>query len=361
MRIGIITAALLASRLFAQVSEPEKEAKRAQELVAAGKVEEAIRIYRQLVQDAPGNPVLLTNLCVAEYTAKHYAEAAVHAAAALRLQPDLLPARLFLGASQLELGQYVPAIDSLQLVVTAEPRERNGQLMLGEALLRAGRPAAALDHLRVAAGLLPKNPRVWYGLGRVYEALGQSSEANDAWARLTQLSPSLESHLHAAESHSAAQRWRQAALEWQEALRLAEDKPPIRISLAEALFRSRDYQAAMSALQPLLKNESADVQFFYGASLLNLQQPLEALPYLRAAIARNAELLPARAALGQALLQTGRAADAIPLLESAMPVDQDGSIHFQLFRAYQLTHRESDARRAMTELQRFRASLGGRP
>ena len=53
--------------------------------------------------------------------------------------------------------------------------------------------------------------------------------------------------------------------------------------------------------------------------------------------------------------------EAIPLLEGAISVDQDGSVHFQLFRAYQLTHREADARRAFAEYQRFRASLAPPP
>ena len=135
----------------------------------------------------------------------------------------------------------------------------------------------------------------------------------------------------------------------------------MRVGLGEALFRSRDYQAAMATLKPLLTSDSAEAQFLYGASLLNLQQPLDAIPYLREAIARDAHLLPARAALGQALLQTGKAEEAIPLLKGALSVDQDGSIHFQLFRAYQLTHRDAEARRALADYQRFRASLAPRP
>jgi predicted Zn-dependent protease len=133
------------------------------------------------------------------------------------------------------------------------------------------------------------------------------------------------------------------------------------MGLGEALFRSRDYEAAMATLKPLLNSSSAEAQFLYGASLLNLQQPVEAIPYLREAIARDARLPAARAALGQALLQTGKSGEAIPLLEGALSADEDGSTHFQLFRAYQLTHRDADARRALAEFQRFRASLAPRP
>ena len=133
------------------------------------------------------------------------------------------------------------------------------------------------------------------------------------------------------------------------------------MGLGEALFRSRDYAASMATLKPLLPDETAEAQFLYGASLLNLQQPAEAIPYLNAAIVRDPRLLPARAALGQASLQTGKAEEAIPLLESAISVDQDGSIHFQLYRAYQVTHRDAKAREALDDYQRFRASLAARP
>jgi len=353
--------ALLSWSLFAQAPDPAAEARRAQELVSAGKLDEAIRIYQGLGRTSPENPVLLLNLSVAQYTAKRYGDAAATAAAALKLDPQLLPARLFLGASDLELGRLPSAIESLKIVVAQNPRERNGRLMLGLALLQSGRPAAADEHLQAAADMLPSNPRAWYGLGRVNEALGRLPAAAAAWERLMALPPSPESHLHAAEVQSAEHRWREAAVEWREALRLAPEKPSLRVGLGEALFRARDYAGAMAALQPLLAGGSAEAQFLYGASLVNLQQPLDALPYLRDAVARDPRLLPARAALGQALLQTGKPAEAIPLLEAGIPADQDGSTHFQLFRAYQLTHRDADARRALADYQRFRASLAPRP
>jgi tetratricopeptide (TPR) repeat protein len=355
---AILAAAFLACPFHGQAPDPAKEAERAQGFVAAGKFDQAIPIYQGLLRAAPNNPVLLLNLCVAQYTAKHYREAIANATAALKLKPDLLPARLFLGASYFELSEFPMAIEALELVIAANPQERNGRLMLAEALLEAGRPAAAVDHFKAAAEMLPANPRVWYGLGRAQEALGRNPAAQEAWERLMALPASLESRLHAAQVHDTEQRWREAAVEWREALQLAPQNRTVRVGLGASLFRSRDYTAAMAALKPLLASESAEVQFLYGASLLNLQQPADAMPYLRAAVARDGQLLPARAALGQALLQTGKAEEAIPWLESAVSVDQDGSIHFQLHRAYRLTHRETEAREALAAYQRLRASLG---
>ena len=353
----VVLFVALAGATLAQTRDPALEARRAQELVTAGRLDEALAIYRGLVQASPGIPALLLNLSITEYKAAQYAQAVLHASAALQLQADLVPARLFLGASQLKLGEFAKAVEALELVVTANPGERNARLMLGEALLGAGKPDEAVTHLEAAAELLPGNARVWYGLGRGYAALGRRQAASEAWDQLLALPPSFESHLHAAQIYDAAQRWREAAVEWRAALAIAPEDRVARMGLGWALFLSHDYDAALATLNPLLANQQADVPFLYGASLLNLQQPGAAIPYLRTAIVREAGLLPARAALGQALLQTGKAEEAIPLLRDALAVDGDGNTHFQLFRAYQLTHREAEAHDALAAYQRIRASL----
>lgn len=350
---AVLLVSLAAPRLAAQAEDYE----RAGRLLREGRAAEAAAIYRQLTHEGAGNPGLLLNLTIALYKARDFRGAAASAAEALRLNPNMLPARLFLGASYLELGEYARAITELDGVVAANPGERNGRLMLGRALLAAGRAEPAAEQLSAAAQMLPDNASVWYQLARAREALGQKEAAGKAWQHLAALPPSAESHRHAAELDAADLRWRGAALEWQAALRLAPEDQALRLGLAGALFHSRDYAGAMGALQPLLPAGLADAAFLYGASLLNLQQPAEAIPYLRSALARNPDMLPACAAMGQALLQTGDAAQAIPLLVKARAVDSDGSLHFQLFRAYQLTNQIAEARATLAEYQRLRASL----
>jgi tetratricopeptide (TPR) repeat protein len=334
---------------------------RARELLASGHPTEAAAIFRRLSRSQPNSADMLVNLGIAEYRAGNFGKSAAAAQAALNIDPALLPARLFLGASYFELGEFSKAIDALTRVIAANPRERNGRLMLAEAFLASGRVADAEEHFIAAAELIPANPRVWYGLGNTYEAMHRQDAAADAWKHLAALPPSVESHLHAAQMENAEHRWRAASDELRQALKLSPENATVRVALAWSLFRSRDYEAAMATLKGLLSTDNADVLFLYGASLLNLQQPAEAMPYLKAAITRNSRHLPARAALGQALLQLGKNEDAVGLLESALAADQDGSIHFQLFRAYQLTNRPAEAQQALAAYQRLRASLAGTP
>jgi predicted Zn-dependent protease len=74
------------------------------------------------------------------------------------------------------------------------------------------------------------------------------------------------------------------------------------------------------------------VNFLCGATLLNLQRPTEAVPYLRSAVTTNPRLLPTPAAIGQALLQTGKAEEAIRHLKAGLATDEDGDTHFRSLR-----------------------------
>jgi predicted Zn-dependent protease len=465
----------------AQLDDPGEKARRARDLVNAGKAEEAIPIYQELARAFPKDAGMLVNLSVAEFKAKRYGDAAGHAEAAVKLEPESLAANLFLGSSYVELGQYLRAVEPLDKVIAAQPNERNARAMLGEALLALDRYDEASDQFQKACDLAPANPKVWYGLGRSFEALSDRAfhrlegahpespywhalvagvylkqrrygsafvhyrladaaaitlpgvhaglaavykqTGHAAWARteeerehrgpqpdcsagglacyfmagryreiaeaaksaatpetlywaskayselalhaydhLAQSAQSLENHLHAAKTFDAKGLYPEAAGKWREALKLAPDDAPIRTALVWSLFRARDCQAALPLLRELLDKQhgSSEINFLYGASLMNLEQPEKALPYLETAVRLDEQFLPAQTALGQALLRTGQVSKAITHLKAAMAGDEDGSVHFQLLRAYQLTGQTDLAKSALAEYQEARRSAEAR-
>lgn len=464
--------------VWSQPDNASEKARRAGELVVAGRPEEAIPIYQELARTFPKDAGMLVNLSIAEFKARRYRDAAVHAEAAVRLDPGSQAANLFLGSSYTELGQYSLAVAPLEKVIAAHPEDRNARLMLGEALLELDREEEAQAQFARASELAPENPKVWYGLGRSFETLSRRASrqleatgrdsaychalkaatylqqrrygsafvdyrkaleqypalrgihtglasiysetghadwarieqereselpppacragglecdfiagryreiaevtktatslealfwaskayaglACQAYRRLSQLPPSRESHLHAAETFDAEGKDREAAREWRRALESAADDARTRTALAWSLFRARDYEEALLVLREVLNKEpdSGVVNFLCGATLTNLEQPQQALPYLEKAVRLDGQFSPARAALGQALLRAGKAAQAIPHLRAALAADRDGSVHFQLLRAYQLTGQTALARQALAEYQRARKSL----
>ena len=361
----ICAGLLCVATLRAQVAPPVEPLARARDLVIAGKPEQAAAIYQELIRKFPTNPDLRVDLCVAQFKARRYKDSAEAAKAALKLRPELPSANLFLGASYLQLGEFASAIPPLQKVLEKQPTERNALLSLAEALSGAGRYEEAADQFQKLAEIIPNSPRVWYGLGQCYEKLSARAPgrrehyqelAQQAYNRLEYLPRSPESYIHAAELREKTSEWVEAAKEWREAMSLAPHDNRAREGLAWALYRARDYAPALELIQEMRKDglDSAVLNFLSGGCWLNLQQPEKSVPYLEKAIAADSGFLPAKAALGQALLQTGKASEAIPLLRAALSVDEDGTIHFQLYRAYATAGEAGPAKQALRDYEEFK-------
>ena len=109
---------------------------RSKELMAAGRFEEAIPIYKDLVQALPNNPGPIMNLGLALHMAGHEQEAVSQFQTVLKLEPTHLPARLFLGAAYLGLKAPDKAIEPLKVVVRAQPDNRDERSERDEARVR---------------------------------------------------------------------------------------------------------------------------------------------------------------------------------------------------------------------------------
>ena len=115
-----------------------------------------------------------------------------------------------------------------------------------------------------------------------------------------------------------------------------------------ALAQSGSLQEAEKLFRELLEQypASASLNYLLGDVMRNAQKPQEAIVYLQKAVAADPKLLTAQSALGLAYLQAGQAANAIPHLRAALPIDEDGTLHYQLGRAYQ-AHGDRDLAREM--------------
>ena len=473
MRLALVI--LFATALPSQAEDDPAKAQRAADLVVAGKAEEAIPLFEDLVRSHPNDAPLLLNLTIAEFKAGRYRNAAVHASEVLKIHPESAAANLFLGSSYEELGEYSMAVGPLEEALAVQPRERNANLMLANALLNLERYGEAEARFRIAAELAPENPKVWYGLGRVYDALsekvyrdfeaaksdspywhalaanlylrqrrygsafheyqlaahlnlaavhaglatiyartghtewaaverkreGQAAPdcrgggpacdfaggrfgeiirsaasstgaenqywaykayvemARQAYERLVRLPLSLEAHLHRASMLDREGQSADAAIEWDQALKLAPADEGIRTSLAWSLFRAHEFDAALPVLQELVQKHPAsrDLNFLYGATLLNLDRPGDAIRTLEAAVRIDGRFSPAHAALGRAFLQISKPELAIPHLQAALDGDEDASVHFALLRAYELSGQTGLAQKSKVEYQRALALL----
>ena len=197
-------------------------------------------------------------------------------------------------------------------------------------------------------------PESYYWQSRAYDAL-----AREAFTRLAQLPPSVEIHELTAQVHRNQGRHLEAVKEWKDALKLAPGDPGLRMELAISLHQSRDYPAAVALLEDLLKGapDSAELNYLLGDSLLNLQQGEKAIVYLAKAVRRAPKNFAAHASLARAYLQAGQSTQAVPHLKAALPIDKDGSLHFQLSRAYQGSGERELAKQMLEKYQEIRKSV----
>jgi predicted Zn-dependent protease len=214
---------------------------------------------------------------------------------------------------------------------------------------------------------VPRNPLCFFAAARYRElaSAGDSPEAvywkiralrilaSRAYDKLAALPAS--SHLHEVNARKLDSLGRplEAAKEWQKAVSLAPNDPVLEKGLALALYNGRDFRAALPLLEKLLEREpdSSDLLFLCGSAHLSLELPERALVCLEKAAKRDPHLLPVRGALGQAYLTLGRHQEAIRHLAAALPIDEDGTRHFQLAQAWRAA---GQAERAQESLRKYR-------
>ncbi len=179
--------------------------------------------------------------------------------------------------------------------------------------------------------------------------------ALEAFGHLSGLPESVELHALKARVLHGHNQDVQAANEWRAALLLSPGNQRLKNELATSLFLAHDYKPAMLLMDELLQNDanSADLNFMMGESLLRTEQPDKAVPYLETALHVNNAMLPAHASLGLALAKLNRGGDAIPHLEKALTLDDDGSLHYSLARAYQQAGNSQRSRELMAKYQRI--------
>jgi predicted Zn-dependent protease len=467
-----ILALLVSAGAVAQPDALAVKSQQAKQLMASGRFADAVVMYEELVKAVPGNPGLLLNLGMAQHMAGRDREALAQFERVLRLQPNALPAVMLGAASYMRVGEPGKAVPLLRKGLALSPGDKQGRQMLIDALFMLRRFEEAAGELEKAVAGHKTDARLWYGLGRAYEALAQRSfehlqklapesaytlvlvgesqlsrgrnssafrlfhdalkrdarirgaqsglaavyrntghadwaataEARErqlpapnctarpwechfatgrfrtaasaarisrtpealfwltrsynalaaqVFAELENLPESVELHQIRADVLRNQGRHRDAVREWEAALALDARNEQLQRELAASVYLSRDFPRAEKLLREHLRREpeAADLHYYLGDVLLNTDKPDEALMELHRAVDLDPKLVAAQAVLGRALLQAGKASAAIPHLEAARDVDQDGTIHYQLSRAYQGTGRTDAARAALAKYQ----------
>jgi tetratricopeptide (TPR) repeat protein len=198
-----------------------------------------------------------------------------------------------------------------------------------------------------------KTAEAYFWRTRAYNEL-----ARQAFSGLAQLPPSAEAHEMMAQTHFNRRNFAASTKEWQEALKLSPGNPYYRQGLAISLSSSGDYDGARKLLEELIKQapDSAELDYWLGFTLLSLGDVEAAIPFLEKGVAGDPTVLPAQRDLARAYLRVGQIEKAIPHLKAALPIDEQGSLYWQLAQAYRKSGQRELQREMLEKFQQIQTS-----
>jgi tetratricopeptide (TPR) repeat protein len=210
------------------------------------------------------------------------------------------------------------------------------------------------DFSRIVAEGDVNKPEDLYWIIQAYNQLAVAS-----FTKLNELPSSYEVHALRARMQENLGRYWESVSEWKQALEYVPGDVYVQKQLAINLYLNRNYPDSNKIVQELLIAEPDDARlnFLAGDILVYEQQAEKAVPYLVKAVKADDTYITAHSSLGRAYMSIGKAAEAIPHLEKALKNDEDGSIHYQLGRAYQRSGKTDLAKEIMGKYQEIRKVL----
>jgi tetratricopeptide (TPR) repeat protein len=159
-----------------------------QSYLAQGRAAEAETELKAAIEAGPPTADVLVALGDLVRRSKlDFAEARTYYSRAIPLAPGSYDALYGVGACDSYAGEHTKAIESFRRALSIAPDSAPARLALGISLLQTGETAAAVTELEKAAKLEPRMRQAYYHLGRAYQALGRSREAEVAFARVQEL------------------------------------------------------------------------------------------------------------------------------------------------------------------------------
>lgn len=301
------------------------------------------------------------------FNAHQYAEAVPLLQRAETESPNTTDALLLEGKSLANLEKFKAADAVLREYVNHHPGSADGLYMLGYVLNREDNPAESLqvytraaslntpksDDLKIVATdyvLLndypdaikwmrqaidadPKNEAAWYGLGRCYYSQSSFSDAMQSFQYALKLDPTdIRAQTNLALSLEMLNEPAKADAEYRRAIALAKTDPH-------------------SDQWPYLD---------YGSFLLEQGKAAEAIPLLEKATAIAPQCADCHGKLGRALESAGKNEAAVSELEKAVALNpKDAKLHYALGHAYQALRMTAQAKRELGIAAQMYASKDG--
>ncbi len=272
---------------------------------------------------------------VADYSRGDFARAVTRLELCLEASPDDPIALRLCGLAMVRSGKPAAALPLLARAKRLAPEDPLSWLHYGVGLQEAGRWLRAASLFRRAAAMMPGSPSPWINLSAALLCLGEGKAARAAARRAVILDPKSASGWHAlGVTQRALGDYAAAGQAFESALALDHTRAEHWLDAGLVYYQRGDLLAAQRAVaQALSINPShpmAQVNLALFMFLAGRQE--EAIDAFRRLLRDNPDFVAARLNLVNALLLDEKADEALDLLRGPPPPGRNGQ-HWRAYRA----------------------------
>jgi tetratricopeptide (TPR) repeat protein len=307
-------------------------------LLAATFFDEAILCYKHAEALQPGDARWSYLRAHASLKKGDRSAAAQALERTLSLQPDYVPALIWLGDTYLDLGQVDEAQAAYSRALTRQPDSAPALFGAGRAALARRSYDEAVRHFEQALRIDPRATVIHYPLAMAYRGSGQREKADAVLLRRGTTAPDLpdpllqqaEVVLDSGVAHEALgmqalrrQDWAGAIQAFKRGLELAPDDASLRYWMATAMIASGDASGAEREFRAVTRAnpDFANAHFSLGAVLDRQGRKAEALREYQAAVKAAPTMPDARLRLADTLRTQGQLANAVAQYEEVVRLD----------------------------------------
>jgi tetratricopeptide (TPR) repeat protein len=287
---------------------------------------------------------------VADYHARHFAEAAAQLEDLLPHAPRSFELHELLGLSYAAQSQDTKALEHLEIAVRLKPDSAAARTNLAASLIRAGKREPAEEQLRKALALEPRDFEANHDLGEFYIQSGKISDARPFLEKAQQIDPSSYNNGYdLAQADFLTGRLIEAK-QLIEPMIQQKNTAELHNLLAQIEEKNGEFVAAVNEYQTAAHMDPSEENLFDWGSELLLHRTYEpAIEIFRQGSKRYPNSPRLLIGLGMSLYSRGKYDDAVKALIAAADLDpSDARCYLFLSKAY-----DASPTQAEEVIQRF--------
>ena len=289
-----------------------------------GEFADAERIMEKAIRINPSSVDALYNRGCALQALDRQKEALQCFGKALTVKPDFVPAHVNRGNVLSRLQRYDEALVSYDKALALQPDSAEALLNRGNALLELKRPQDALLSYDRALAREPQDPTAWNNRGSALEDLGRHEDAVASFAKAIALAPDYpDAFENRGNVLTALKRHVEALADFDRALALEPANARALYSRASLLKTLNRAQEALESFERALIIEPTFVEALIGRGnvLVDLKRFPDALASLDAALARNPNSVDALSNRANILIRLKRHEEALTDCDKALSIE----------------------------------------